>query len=114
MWREHVAGQGGALAVQCWVRCGEVTNARFWPGFRTGAPSVVDFGNTDGLVWMRSLTLLLAWLVPRSFRLGPVDGTAPSGRHGAGPQPNSGCCCQPGDCSLTLAFVERLQQNLVR
>ena len=41
-------GQGGALALQCRVRHLEATSARFWPSFRTRAPSVVDFGNADG------------------------------------------------------------------
>jgi hypothetical protein len=47
LW-QHLVGQGGALALECRVRRLEATSARFWPGYRARAPSVVDFGNADG------------------------------------------------------------------
>jgi hypothetical protein len=65
----------------------ETTRGRFWPGFRVGAPSAVDFGHSDGCdVGVGEPTILLGWLVQRSFRLGPAPGAVPSGRRVAGPQ----------------------------
>jgi hypothetical protein len=52
----------------------ETTRAWLWPGFRACAPSVVDFGYRRRF-WCGcgEPTLLLRWLVSRSFRLGPGE-----------------------------------------